>query len=311
MKKTSFSHQVKEELAHQWSGKRCCRTAEFAALVRVDGRLHLHGNDRFSLQMNSENAAVTRRSLRLMTDLYGVSGEISVRRSRLSQANNYQLYIVERPEMGQILNELGVLNDSLSLQADIPGRLIRSDCCAAAFVRGFFLGGGFVSHPQGQYHLEMVTESLSLAVTAQELLARFDIRARMIEKQNRYTVYLKKAQAIVDSLALIGAYSATLAWEDTRTVKEVRSNVNRLVNCDTANLKKVVKAAMEQIADIAKIDESIGLANLPSGLQEIAQVRLSYPQANLVELGEACQPRLTKSAAYHRIRRLKEYAAKL
>ena len=311
MKEASFSHQVKDELAHRLPGKRCCRTAELAALVRVDGRLHLHGPDRYSLHLSSENAAVTRKCLRLFLNLYAVNGEISIRRSRLSRANNYLLYIDERPELGQVLNELGVLDDSLNLRAEIPGRLVKSDCCAAAFTRGFFLGGGFVSHPRGQYHLELVTESYQLAVATQELLGRFEIHARIIEKQNRYALYLKQAQAIVDSLALIGAYSATLAWEDTRTVKEVRSTVNRLVNCDTANLNKAVKAALAQMRDIAKIDAVMGLANLPGALREIADARLSNPQANLVELGEACDPKLTKSAAYHRIRRLKEYAAKL
>ncbi len=115
----------------------------------------------------------------------------------------------------------------------------------------------------------------------------------------------------MDSLTFIGAYSATLAWEDMRTVKGVRSTVNRLVNCDTANLNKAVKAALEQIRDIGKIEAMVGLAKLPLALQEIAETRLSNPQANLVELGEACQPKLTKSAAYHRISRLQAYAAKL
>lgn len=311
MKEASFSHQVKDELAHHWPGKRCCRTAELAALVRVDGRLHLHGPGRCSLHLSSENAAVTRKSLRFFSDLFDVSGEISVRRSRLSRANNYLLYIDERPGLAQVLNELGVLDDSLNLRAEIPGRLIKSDCCAASFARGLFLGGGFVSHPRGQYHLELVMESYQLAMTAQDVFNRFEIRARVIEKQNRYTLYLKQAQAIVDSLALIGAYSATLAWEDMRTVKGVRSTVNRLVNCDTANLNKAVKAALEQIRDIGKIEAMVGLAKLPLALQEIAEARLSNPQANLVELGEACQPKLTKSAAYHRISRLQAYAAKL
>ena len=105
MKRIPPSHQIKDELAHQLPGKRCCRTAELAALVRVDGRLHLHGADRYSLHLSSENAAVTRKCLRLFFDLYDVKGEISIRRSRLSRANDYLLYIDECPELGQVLNE--------------------------------------------------------------------------------------------------------------------------------------------------------------------------------------------------------------
>ncbi len=311
MKRMSFSHTVKDELAHHWPSRRCCRTAEFSAMMRVDGRLHLRGAGRYALHLSSENAAVARKSLRLLSDLYNFSGEVAVRRSRLSQANNYRVYIDEQPGLGQVLNELGILDDSLNLRADIPRRLVKSPCCAAAFVRGLFLGGGFVSSPRGQYHLELVTDHLELARTGQELMARFEIHARVIEKKNRYTVYLKQAQAIVDFLTLIGAHTATLSWEDVRTVKGVRSNVNRLVNCDTANLNKAVKAAMEQLRDIARIDEFLGLAKLPAALREIAMVRMNNPQANLVELGQACEPKLSKSAANHRVRRLREYAAKL
>jgi DNA-binding protein WhiA len=310
MKSMSFSHQVKDELAHQWAGRRCCRAAELAAIIRMDGRLHLRGGNRYALHLAAENAAVTRKSLRLLSDLYNLPGQITVRRSRLSRANNYLIY-VENPGLSQALNELGVLDDSLNLRSDVPGRLVKSNCCAAAYIRGSFLGGGFVSSPRGQYHLELTIDNPEVARTGRELLSRFDIDARIIEKGSRYTLYLKQAQAIVDFLALVGAYSATLAWEDVRTVKDVRANVNRLVNCDTANLNKAVRAAMEQIRDIMKIDKAVGLGRLPRALEEIAQARLDHPQANLVELGEACEPKLTKSAAYHRVRRLQAYAAKL
>lgn len=311
MKTMTFSHQVKDELAHHRAGRPCCRAAELSAVIRVDGGLLFKGKGRFGLRLSSENAAVTRKSLRLFSNLYHLTGDVSVRRSKLSGANNYFFELDDRPGLEQALNELGILDDSLNPRPDVPGRLVKSNCCAAAYARGLFLGGGFISNPQGQYHLEVVTRNPAVAETCKDLLSRFDITARVIEKDDRYTLYLKQAQAIVDFLALIGAFSAILAWEDVRTVKDVRASVNRRVNCDTANLNKVVKASVDQVNDIVKIDEAMGLSKLPKGVREIAVARVANPHSNLAELGEACSPKLSKSAVYHRIRRLKEYADKL
>ena len=144
----SFSNQVKDELAHQWPGKRCCRAAELSAMIRMDGSLHLLGGERFALHLSSENAAVARLSLRLLGDLYGITGKVTVRRSKLSNANNYLVYVDWQPGLGQALNELGVLDDSFHLRQDVPGRLVRQSCCAVAFLRGLFLGGGFISSPK-------------------------------------------------------------------------------------------------------------------------------------------------------------------
>ena len=307
----SYSHQVKDELAREWPGRTCCRAAELSAIIRMDGRLHLLGSGRQALRLSTENAAVARASLRLLSDLFGLGGEVTVRRSKLNGANNYSVYIGEQPSLIQAFNELGILDDSLSLRQDVPGRLVRKSCCAAAYLRGLFLGGGFVSSPKGKYHLELMTGNKELSGEIVQLMARFELKAGLIEKRGHYTIYLKQAQAIVDFLALIGAHSALLDWEDTRTLKEVRAKVNRLVNCDTANLSRAVRAAQEQLQDIAKIEAGLGVAKLPQALREIARARQANPQANLSELGNACVPKLTKSATYHRVRRLQTVAAKL
>src|SRR3990172_2468984 len=199
----SFSNQVKDELAHQWPGKRCCRAAELSAMIRMDGSLHLLGGERFALHLSSENAAVARLSLRLLGDLYGLSGKVTVRRSKLSNANNYLVYVDWQQLLRQALNELGILDDSLKLRQDVPGRLVKQSCCAVAYLRGLFLGGGFISNPKGQYHLELLTDNYVLAQTIERLLARFEIKSGLAERRGYHAVYMKQAQAIVDFLALI------------------------------------------------------------------------------------------------------------
>jgi len=280
-------------------------------MIRIDGSLHLLGGEKYALHLTTENAAVARKSLRLLGELYGLSGKVTVRRSKLSKANNYLVYIDWQPFLSQALNELGILDDSLSLRQDVPRRLIRQSCCAIAFLRGLFIGGGFISNPKGQYHLEITTDNFSLAQTIQRLLDKFEIKSALTERRGYLAVYMKQARAIVDFLALIGAYTALLTWEDVMIVKEIRGAVNRLVNCDTANLNKVVTAALEQLSDIAKVEDHMGIAALPAALREIAEARMANPQASLRELAEACSPQLTKSAAYHRIRRLQALAASL
>lgn len=301
----SFSIQIKDELAHRRPRKKCCQVAELSAIIRMDGSLHLQGQpNRYALHISTENAAVARKALKLFGDIFELKGEVTVRRWRLRDSNNYLLYIPENPRMGQVLNELGILDDSLNIRYGIAPRLVKQSCCAIAYLRGLFMGGGFVGHPAGEYHFELVTDNYTLAQDAQKLLNRFGLSPKILTRKKNFALYLKGADQIAQLLALIGAHTAVLKWEDVRILKGMRSSVNRLVNCDTANLNKAVEAALAQLSDIALIEEEIGLDRLPRGLADLAHTRLTHPQASIKELGEACEPPLSKSAVYHRIRRI-------
>jgi DNA-binding protein WhiA len=186
--------------------------------------------------------------------------------------------------------------------------LVKKDCCAIAYLRGVFLGGGFVADPHGDFHFELTAESEPIAHDLVDLMARFDIHARVTQRRGAYTVYLKGAEPIVDFLALVGAHRALLRTEDVRILKEMRNDVNRLVNAETANLQKTAAAAAGQVAAVRAIERARGLESLPPALREIASLRLEYPEVSLRELGELADPPLSKSAVYHRIRRLEELA---
>jgi hypothetical protein len=140
------------------------------------------------------------------------------------------------------------------------------------------------------------------------LMQRFNMPARVTQRRGSYAVYLKGAEPIVTFLALVGAHRALLRTEDVRIFKEMRNEVNRLVNAETANLLKTAEAATAQVEVVRRIDGAIGLGNLPPALREIALLRLEHPDVSLRELGELADPQLTKSAVYHRIRRLEELA---
>lgn len=308
---SSFSASLKSELARFYPSRRCCRVAELSGLIHAIGSLHVHGDEIFSLEAHVENAAVVRKIYRLFRDLFPLQVEVTVRRSVLHRANDYLVAVPEQPALTQALNELGILDDRLAIARGVPDRLVFKGCCSASYLRGAFLGGGFASNPKGEYHFELATVNAAFAEGLKALLGKFDLRAGVLERARNVAVYLKSGDDILKVLAIMGAYNSLLKWEDARIVKEMRAQVNRMVNCDTANLGKAAAAAIRQIEDIKLIRERIGLDGLSGPLREIANLRLRNPSANIRELGELSTPPLNKSAVYHRLRRLSQLAQSL
>jgi hypothetical protein len=299
---------VKEELARVEGRGACCPRAELSALVRVEGTMHYTGNERFRLEGATETAPVARKAVKLLHGVYNLTTELTVRRSVLHKSNNYLITVVSQPKLAGALSDLGILGEGLAPTAHIPDWLVKKDCCAISYLRGTFLGGGFVADPHGDFHFELTAEQEQTAEDLLGLMQRFNMPARVTQRRGSYAVYLKGAEPIVTFLALVGAHRALLRTEDVRIFKEMRNEVNRLVNAETANLLKTAEAATAQVEVVRRIDGAIGLGNLPPALREIALLRLEHPDVSLRELGELADPQLTKSAVYHRIRRLEELA---
>lgn len=190
-------------------------------------------------------------------------------------------------------------------------QLLSRDCCKRAFLRGAFLASGSISDPQKSYHFEIVCQQLPQAQLLQELYHAFALDAKIVQRKKYYIVYLKEGSQIVDALNVMGAYVALMNLENVRIIKEMRGSVNRIVNCETANINKVVGAACRQVEDIRYIQRKAGLDELPPALREMAQLRLEYPDSSLKELGELCDPPVGKSGVNHRLRKLGEIAKKL
>lgn len=305
----SFTAEVKDELSRIEPSKACCPKSELAALVRIEGTLHFAGNERFRLEFATETAPVARKAIKLLHGLYGLKTELTVRRSILHKTNNYLITIPSQPKLADSLRDLGVLDELGGISAHIPPKLVRDDCCAASYLRGAFLGGGFVADPHGDFHFELTAETREIADDLVALLGRFGVSARITRRRGLHAVYLKGAEPIVTFLALTGAHRALLRTEDVRIVKGMRNEVNRLVNAETANLQKTADAAVAQIECIRFLKDSQGLEALPPALFELAELRLAHPDANLRELGELADPPLSKSAVYHRVRRLEHLCA--
>ena len=190
-------------------------------------------------------------------------------------------------------------------------QLLSRNCCKRAFLRGAFLASGSISDPQKSYHFEIVCQEEAQARLLQQLYRTFELDAKVVQRKKYYIVYLKEGAQIVDALYVMGAYVALMNLENVRIFKEMRGSVNRIVNCETANINKVVGAACRQVEDIHYIQSKMGLDELPPALREMALIRLEYPDSSLKELGELCDPPVGKSGVNHRLRKLGELAEKL
>jgi DNA-binding protein WhiA len=306
----SFTAEVKDELSRIEPKRQCCLKAELAALVRIEGTLHITGPSRYRLEVATETAPVARAVIKLLHGVYGLKTELTVRRSVLHKTNNYLITVPSQPKLGGALNELGILGEH-GFSIGIDPSLVKRDCCAISYLRGAFLGGGFVADPHGDFHFELTAETEQLTEDLVALMGRFEIPARVAKRRGTYAVYLKGAEPIVTFLALVGAHRALLRTEDVRIIKSMRNDVNRLVNAEIANQQKTAAAAISQIEAINALVTVRGLEGLPPALAELAVLRLENPEVSLRELGELADPPLTKSAVYHRVRRIEELAAEV
>jgi DNA-binding protein WhiA len=307
----SFSAEVKNELARVTDEQECCLVAELAALMRMGGTAVIGDNNTLGINFTTENAAVARKVLTLVKRGFGLATEVVVTRARrLKKANSYHVKVPPSPVVTGVLAELGVLRGEM-ISAGRDMALLRKGCCRRAYLRGAFLGGGSVSRPEGEYHLELVTGNPDFAKTLVRLLKSSGLPARLTERKQDFVVYLKDGDAITSLLRIIGAHNALFAFENVRVVKDMRNQVNRLVNCETANLQKTVNAAVRQVESIRLIAARTGLAKLPPSLREAAELRLAYPEATLQELVDLADGQVGKSGMNHRLRKLERIARDL
>lgn len=201
---------------------------------------------------------------------------------------------------------ISILNDLKKLIYE--PYIINSRNGKRAYLRGGFLATGSISDPDHSYHLEITFSNRLLAEEYMNFLKEFKINSHFILRKGHYLVYLKEGQDIVDFLNVIGAHGALMQLENIRIVKDMRNQVNRIVNCETANLDKTVNASCRQVENINYIKEHLGLDSLPDGLSEIALLRLENPDVSLLELGRMLNPPLSKSGVNHRLRKIDNIA---
>jgi hypothetical protein len=305
----SFAAQTKKELTLIESAP-CCELAELSALIRMNGTVQL-SNRKIVLDVSTENAAIARRIFTLLKRRFGVQAELLVRKKMRLKKNN--VYIVRVPTMvEEILSKLAIVSEGFVFRQGIDKGIIRKACCKRAYLRGAFLAGGSVNDPEGSsYHLEIATQYEEHCRALVELANKYRLNARCIERKKGFIFYIKEGEKIIELLGIIGAHQALFKFEDVRIMRDMRNSVNRIVNCETANLNKTIGAAVRQIDNIKLLQRVIGLENLPEKLREVAEVRLAHPDINLKEVGDLLKGNVSKSGVNHRLRKIDELAEKI
>lgn len=310
----SFSAETKNELARVISENHCCNITELAALVRLAGSIQIVGYKKLNLKITTELNSIARKIFKLLKQNFGINTTISVNKNQMLKRNNsYVLMVTSEMGAEKLIKKLGILapGDGFYTLNKVPTHLMQHDECKRAFIRGAFLGGGSISDPGKNYHMEFVTNNEDFAESLKDFINSLGFNCKIVSRKNNYVVYLKESEQISDLLSIIGAHHALLSLQSTKIVKAMRNNVNRIVNCETANLSKTVNAAVRQVENIKFIQDTVGISSLPENLQEIARLRIECEDMTLKELGEMLNPPIGKSGVNHRLRKIEEIANKL
>lgn len=310
----SFSGDVKEELCRQESSARHCLIAELSAMILLCGSICISERNEYQIRLRTESGSMAKKFFSMVKRLFKADIEVQVRRKKGKQAVLYTLVVADHRQAVTILQSVRLLKKDGELEEEIPlthNPILNRICCKRAFIRGAFLAAGSISDPNTSYHFEIVCDSEYNAGQIRDLIRCLKIDAKTVARKKYHIVYVKEGTQIVDLLAYMEARLALLEMENVRIVREMRGSINRKVNCETANINKTVNAAVRQLEDIRYIQKTIGLKGLPGNLDEMAEVRLKYPEASLKELGQYLDPPVGKSGVNHRLRKIGEIAEKV
>lgn len=296
----SFSSDIKEELS-----KLNTYSNEDNLKLEITGYLISNATLQDELVMfSSENVSNIKRIYSILRKVY--SFEDRTMKSKNKNRNN--LYVLSvKQELFSNLEYVKIDDEKNIVLGDLKF-IQKNTGLISSLLRGLFMGNGSIVDPNTEYHLDISLKDLEIAEVICDIALYVDINFKITQRKNEYIIYLKEGQQISDFLALIGANASMLRFEEIRVVKDVRNNVNRLVNCETANLNKTVEAAVKVINDIKYLKKKKKFDDLPENLKEIAEARLKNPNASLKELGESLKIPLGKSGVNHRLKKISEIA---
>lgn len=290
----SFAAQVKAELCRA-EPARCCQLAECLGIA-----LYCNTCSAAELRIITENRDFARRLPDLFRRCLGVTFD---QLPGPDTAGKLSLVLSEPSKLHVLFDSFGFDPDR-AVSLHLNRGLVEDDCCRAAFLRGAFLAGGSVTDPDKRYHLELVTSHRAVSREVFSLLLDMDLSPKETERSGSSVIYFKQSNLIEDLLTTMGAPVSAMHIMETKVEKDLRNSVNRRVNCETANLTKVVDAAQEQVGAIERLMVSALWPDLPDKLKQTAQLRCGNPEATLQELAELSEPPVSKSAINHRLRKL-------
>ena len=306
----TYSYKIKEEVS-KIETSRVEKISELAGIIRTNSDIKI-----YSIKVQTENKNVANKIFNYVKELYGVTCNVLVRKNYNFKKN--EIYIIEiKKDVIKIIKDLGFISDNNIKLMDVPtAEIVADDDLRKAFVRGCFLISGSVNDPKtSRYHLEIIADTDAYAKFICSILNHFKLKAKVLRRKKGYMVYIKESEKISDFLKLIGAMNGVLYYEDIRAFREKVNRDNRINNCEQANVEKTMNTAIEQIKDINIIKSYDAYDLLDDKIKLTAEYREKYPESSLQELSEIMsietRTKVTKSCLNHRLRKIKELAAKL
>lgn len=293
----SFSLEVKQELSkiNSLADKNNVKCELMGYLVTSNTSVQKN-----KVRFSTESQYNINRFSKLLNNLGFVNYDIKIQR------NMYSIFINKND-----IQELIRAEENINIANEILSYFLKSEILEKAFVRGTFLGSGTINNPEKKYHLEIFLKNLETAKYIIEILRKYSIDFKILERSKKYAIYTKEGEEISKFLALMGASASVLKFEEIRVYRDIKNNINRKVNCETANLNKIVNSSVKQINDIKYIKERGKFNELSEQLKEIAIVRIENPDMSLEELGKLLKKPIGKSGVNHRLRKIQKIVEEL
>ncbi len=299
----SFTETVKSELARLLRETKEERAAELLALLRMSGSAVTGGSGAWGVEFSTANNAVARRVLQVMKKDFGLTPSVMVRQGRkLRKKNVYQVMVPPGAAGTKFLQ--GIEFCPMGFSEDET--FCHTQEMRRAYLAGAFLGGGTINRPQGDYHLELVTQSQRFAEDIMGMMKTFRLQPKQTDRKSGYIVYVKEGDSVARFLQIIGAVQCYMEFETVRVTKDVRNKVNRQTNCDMANEKKSLAARERQMAQIRAVRAAYDPQKIPESILETMLLREENPYETLAELSEISG--ISKSGLAHRFQKLAKMA---
>ena len=293
----SFSYNAKTEICRVMPDGKCCAVAECYGML-----LYCNTFSAREIRIITGNETLGMRLIERFSSAFSISFDIIPETGKKGK----QAYIINgEDKLRRIFETFGFSTESL-LAHHVNLGVLEEECCRRSFVRGAFLTGGAITDPAKSYHLELVTDHFKVSRETYSLLLDMGFSPKETSRGGNYIIYFKQSAGIEDFLTMIGAPLHAMELMSAKIEKDMRNSVNRKVNCDTANVAKIVDASAAQIKAIKKIEDAGAYETLPEKLRQTAELRLQNPEMSIKELAEISTPPVTKSCLNHRLRKLME-----
>lgn len=295
----SYSSIAKNELCKIRPESECCNVAEAYGLL-LYSKLLTDKHNSYSTDIK----AIADRIGEMAASVCGVYADVLTLPKNSNNAGNVKRFVVKIPngEQKKIICERF---------AGFNGGILEKECCVDAFLRGAFLVCGTITDPTKDYHMEFLAGSERRCDILSDVMKRVGIRTHKLNRNERWVIYVKDAEGIINLMNRVGATDAANYMEQTRNVRDCRNNANRRVNCDQANIDRTLSASEQQCAAIKKLMKNNGINGIPPELREIAVLRLDNPEMSLRELSESLSEPISRSGVNHRLKKLIELAGNI